>query len=141
MISIYLLPNFTNLCILVSISVKLEMTGRYFVTGWKIFYCGWKIGWKIPHSKACLPAFIVFTVRVLRRFWEIWQIFSHAELLCVAASLPSGHFSAFIITPPLALDIATMSTANVFGLFLLAPITDVLSHWCLGATPGSVGAF
>ena len=49
--------------------------------------------------------------------------------------------SAFIITPPLALAIATMSTANVFGLFLLAPITDVLSHWCLGATPGSVGAF
>ena len=98
-------------------------------------------GWKIPHSKACLPAFIVFTVRVLRRFWEIWQIFSHAELLCVAASLPSGHLSAFIITPPLALAIATMGTANVFGLFLLAPITDVLSHWCLGATPGSVGAF
>lgn len=121
---------FTNLCILVSISVKLEMTGRYFVTGWKI-----------PHSEACLPAFFVFTVRVLRRFWEIWQIFSHAELLCVAASLPSGHFSAFIITPPLALAIATMSTANVFGLFLFAPITDVLSHRCLGATPGSVGAF
>ena len=128
---------FTNLCILVSISVKLEMTGRYFVTGWKIFYCGWKIF----RSEAYLPTFIVFTVRELRRFWEIWQIFSHAELLCVAASLPSGHLSAFIITPPLALAIATMSTANVFGLFLLAPITDVLSHWCLGATPGSVGAF
>ena len=45
-------------------------------------------------------------------------------------------FSAFIITPPLALAIATMGTANAFGLFLLAPITDVLSHWCLGATPG-----
>ena len=29
-----------------------------------------------------------------------------------------------------------MDTANAFGLFLLAPITDVLSHWCLGATPG-----
>ena len=63
------------------------------------------------------------------------HLFLHAELLCVAASLPSGHFSAFIITPPLALAIATMGTANVFGLFLLAPITDVLSHRCLGATP------
>ena len=41
----------------------------------------------------------------------------------------------------LALAIATMGTANAFGLFLLAPITDVLSHRCLGATPGSVGAF
>lgn len=104
---------------------------------WKVFCCGWKIFC----SEVYLPAFIVFTVRVLRRFWEIWQIFSHAELLCVAASLPSGHLSAFIITPPLALAIATMGTANVFGLFLLAPITDVLSHRCLGATPGSVGAF
>ena len=54
----------------------------------------------------------------------------------VTASFPSGHLAAFIITPPLALAIATMSTANVFGLFLLAPITDVLSHRCLGATPG-----
>ena len=113
----------------------------FFVTGWKIFYCGWKIGWKIFHPEVYLPAFIVFTVRELRRFWKIWQIFSCAELLCVAASLPLGYFSAFIITPPLALAIATMSTANVFGLFLLAPITDVLSHRCLGATPGSVGAF
>ena len=69
------------------------------------------------------------------------HLFSRAELLCVAASFPSGHLSAFIITPPLALAIATMGTANVFGLFLLAPITDVLSHRCLGATPGSVGAF
>ena len=111
---------------------------KVFCCGWKIFDCGWKIGWKIFRSQVCLPAFIVFTVRVLRRFWDIWQIFSRAELLCVAASFPSGHLSAFIITPPLALAIATMSTANVFGLFLLAPITDVLSHRCLGATPGSL---
>ena len=40
---------------------------------------GWKIGWKIFRSQVCLPAFIVFTVRVLRRFWKIWQIFSRAE--------------------------------------------------------------
>ena len=69
------------------------------------------------------------------------DFFACRVLMHVTASLPSGHFSAFIITPPLALAIATMGTANVFGLFLLAPITDVLSHWCLGATPGSVGAF
>lgn len=25
---------------------------------------------------------------------------------------------------------------NILHLFLLAPFTDVLSHWCLGATPG-----
>ena len=65
-----------HLCILVSISVKLR-------DDWKIFDCGWKIRWEISRSQVYLPAFIVFTVRVLRRFWEIWQIFSRAELLCV----------------------------------------------------------
>ena len=53
---------------------------KIFCCGWKIFDCGWKIGWKIFRSQVCLPAFIVFTVRVLRRFWKIWQIFSRAEL-------------------------------------------------------------
>ncbi|WP_417091004.1 hypothetical protein [Leyella stercorea] len=47
---------------------------------WKIFDCGWKIGWKIFRSQIYLPAFIVLKVRELRRFWEIWQIFSRAEL-------------------------------------------------------------
>ena len=69
------------------------------------------------------------------------DFFVYRVLMHVTASLPSGYFSAFIITPPLALAIATMGTANAFGLFLFAPITDVLSHRCLGATPGSVGAF
>jgi len=55
----------------------------FFVTGWKIFCCGWKIGWKIFHPEVYLPAFIVLKIRELRRFWEIWQIFSRAELLCV----------------------------------------------------------
>ncbi|MBD8937375.1 MAG: hypothetical protein EGR76_03640 [Prevotella stercorea] len=52
----------------------------FFVTGWKIFDYGWKIGWEISRFEAYLPAFIVFVVRELRRFWEIWQIFSCAEL-------------------------------------------------------------
>ena len=80
-------------------------------------------------------------------YGRVFDFFSR----CIAAHLQHAHadglfnnglhfeevsFSAFIITPPLALAIATMGTANAFGLFLLAPITDVLSHWCLGATPG-----
>ena len=70
---------FTNLCILVSISVKLRNGWKIFVFGWEIFDCGWKIGWKIFRSEVYLPAFIVFTVRELRRFWKIWQIFSCTE--------------------------------------------------------------
>lgn len=50
-----------------------------FDCGWKIFDCGWKIGWKIFRSEVYLPVFIVLKVRELRRFWEIWQIFSRAE--------------------------------------------------------------
>lgn len=46
---------------------------------WEIFICGWKIFC----PEVYLPAFIVFTVRELRRFWKIWQIFSRTELLCV----------------------------------------------------------
>lgn len=52
---------------------------KVFCCGWKIFDCGWKIGWKIFRSEVYLPVFIVFTVRELRRFWKIWQIFSRAE--------------------------------------------------------------
>lgn len=47
----------------------------FFVTGWEIFYCGWKIGWEISRFEDYLPVFIVLKVRELRRFWEIWQIF------------------------------------------------------------------
>lgn len=46
---------------------------------WEIFICDWKIFC----PEVYLPAFIVFTVRELRRFWKIWQIFSRTELLCV----------------------------------------------------------
>jgi hypothetical protein len=42
---------------------------------WKIFDCGWKIS----RFEAYLPVFIVLKARELRRFWEIWQIFSRAE--------------------------------------------------------------
>ena len=42
---------------------------RFFVTSWKIFYCGWKIGRGISRSLVYLSAFIVFTVRELRRFY------------------------------------------------------------------------
>ena len=56
---------------------------KVFCCGWNIFDCGWKIGWKIFRSQVYLPVFIVLKVRELRRFWEIWQIFSRAELLCV----------------------------------------------------------
>ena len=34
-----------------------------------------------------------------------------------------------------------MGTANAFSLFLLAPITDVLSHRGFGATPGVLITF
>lgn len=52
---------------------------KIFCCGWKIFDYGWKIGWEISRFEAYLPAFIVFVVRELRRFWEIWQIFSRTE--------------------------------------------------------------
>ena len=41
----------------------------FFVTSWKIFYCGWKIGWEISRSLVYLSAFIVFTVRELRQLY------------------------------------------------------------------------
>ena len=95
----------------------------------------------IPFSSLSSSLYCVHSQSVAPILEDMADFFVYRVLMHVTASLPSGYFSAFIITPPLALAIATMSTANVFGLFLLAPITDVLSHRCLGATPGSVGAF
>ena len=43
---------------------------------WQICLYAWKIGWQISLSGAYLPAFIVLILCMLRRFWEIWGIFS-----------------------------------------------------------------
>ena len=59
----------------------------FFVTGWKIF-----------RPEVYLPAFIVFTVRVLRRFWEIWQIFFACRVIvCVVVS--ASVWCRFICVP------------------------------------------
>ena len=103
----------------------------FFVTGWKIFDYGWKIGWEISRFEAYLPAFIVFVVRELRRFWEIWQIFSCAELLCVVVS--ASVWCRFICVPNDILGIIawvlfqillkkpSYSSSNIFQIPFLRP--------------------